>query len=133
MAPKKAPPPIKDEVGRDWQARADAAWAQAMENADGDSTVALGMYLRKRRDAKDEPDTAQPALPTFDDEKHPSVRREAFGRFVADRGAGVVHDVYNPGSGCDIDKIEAATFYHFGHEVPEDLTRHECVEVEANA
>ena len=125
MAKKK---PIKDEVGTDWQRRADAAFAAALERTDGDTTAALAMYSRRRRDATDDPETAAPPLPPFDEEKHPSVRREALGRFVEDRDAGLVHDVYKPIPGCRVDRITKATFYHFGHEVPEDLDRHDCIE-----
>ena len=125
---KKKPAPIRDEVGDQWQAKADAAWALALEQADGDTNAALSTYLRRRRDADDEPETAQPPLPPFDEEKHPSVRREAFGRFLEDRDTGVVHDVYHPLKGCAVDRITKGTFYHFGHEVPDDLVRHDCIQ-----
>lgn len=120
--------PIKDEAGVEWQARSDAAWAAALKAADGDATKASAMYSRRRRDATDDPETAGPALPPFDDEKADSVSRRVFGRYVEDRDAGMVHDVQRAEAGCKIDRIANATFYHFGHEVPDSLDRHDCVE-----
>ena len=119
--------PIKDEVGEAWQEPADKAWRAALDKHDGDATAAEAEYSRRRRDATDDPETAAPALPPFNEEKHPSVQREVFGRYVEDRAAGVVHDVYNALASCRVDRITNGTFYHFGHEVPDDLERHDCV------
>ena len=138
---KKPTPPIKDDVGRDWQARADAAWAAALKASDGDAQAALTLFTRRverdasgsPRDAKEDASTLEPVLPDFDGMKHPSVARPAFGRFLEDRDAGIVHDVSVFKPTCRVDRIANGTFYHFGHEVPDDLTRHDCIEVEANA
>ena len=58
------------------------------------------------------------------------MKREVLGRYLSD--GSVVHDVHNAQPGCKADSLNPATFYHFGHEVPDDLTRHTCVDEAAD-
>lgn len=98
-----------DPAGREWQGKADEAWAVAegrAEQLDDPDQPAIAFY-----DA--------PPLPDFNDGKPAHVKRELLGRYLYD-GA-VVHDCHSAKPSCKVDAVRNGTFYHFGHEVPDDL------------
>jgi hypothetical protein len=81
---------------------------------------ARGRWRRAEELVPDQPITAYdaPALPAWSAPAH--VRRELFGRYLADRDTGVVHDVEHALEDCGVDAIVNATFYHFEIELPAD-------------
>lgn len=97
---------VEDPDGVDWQDRADAAWAFALDQA----TLLGGEAIEFYRG---------PDLPRWKPTR--AVRREVLGRFLEDRALGVVHDVSAAEIECRVDDIRGATFYHFAKEVPGHL------------
>src|SRR3990172_6785939 len=61
-----------------------------------------------------------PALPDWSGKAPAHVSRELLGRFLQDRDARVVHDVYAAKPECLVDAIRNGTFFHFWSEVVAD-------------
>jgi hypothetical protein len=104
--PKRRP----DPAGQAWHRDAGHRWARAAELVPDDP---LSVY--------------DPVpLPAWTAAAH--VHRELFGRYVADRDTGVVHDVQHALEECGVDAIRNATFYHFESELPDELVDCACME-----
>jgi hypothetical protein len=118
MAEEEAKRPL-DQEGDEWLEMARAAIAESTEEAEELGVHPLKVYNDK-----------EITLPDFNKDRSPHVKRELFGRYLEDRDTDTVHDCYMAMKECNVDAIVNATFYHFGPEVPENLTLHECVETE---
>lgn len=100
-----------DPAGQEWQAKADEAWAVAVgkaEQVDDPEQPAAFFY-----DA--------PPMPDFNKAKPKHVKRDLYGRYLENRETNVVHDCHSAKPSCRLDTIANGTFYHFGHEVPDEL------------
>jgi hypothetical protein len=127
MAEKKKRP--VDPAGAEWQEQAGAAWAEAelRATAAGEDSP-LRRFKEPVVEGRERKPWQEPPLPNFNADKIVHVTRELYGRYIEDRATGMVHDCYMAHPGCKVDGIKNGTFYHFGHEVPEDLELHDCVE-----
>lgn len=97
----------EDPKGVEWQGKASAAWAAAVEKAEkADSAEAILFY-------------EAPPLPGWSKPKF--VQRELLGRYLHDRDANVVHDAENATPECRLDAVDNATFIHFLHELEHNV------------
>lgn len=95
---------VDDPAGESWHGEASRRWASAVDLGDVLGVPAVEMY--------------EPVpLPDFQAQASPAVSREVLGRFVQDRGTGIVHDVQAAVPECGVDAIHNATFFHFWSEV----------------
>lgn len=101
---------IEDARGIAWQEAANAAWTEAVELATEHGTAPIDEYR-------------PPALPDWEELRPAGVKRELLGAFLVDREAELVHSIAAAALSCRIDAIRSGTFYHFGHEVPDDVAR----------
>lgn len=97
---------VDDAVGVEWRAKAESRWNGYMDAAEGDAQVAHAAW-------HEHPEP----LPDFAALRPPHVTRDVFGRFLQERGTGIVHDVSKATPECNIDGIANGTFYHFWSEV----------------
>lgn len=120
MAKTMAGAKVQDPEGIDWHRRASDRWNRYMERARGDGEAAVDAWSR-------EPEP----LPDFQELAAPTVTRQVLGRFLEDRATGTVHDAYAANTECDLDGIQAATFWHFWSEVlegvPEGVPCEHCI------
>lgn len=109
MARKIDKAKIADPDGEAWHAEARLRWrsAERVALAVGGETI----------------DHYQPVpLPDFDAGKPSHVSRQLLGRFIVERGSGIVHDCYAATPECALDAMADCTFYHFWSELPGEET-----------
>lgn len=97
--PKLRAVQVEDSDAEPWMAEAARVWSDALESRDP---------IRHWQEHG-------PTLPEWSGSPH--VTRAQFGRFLADRDSGLVHDAKAATEACGLDGIANATWVHFWPEV----------------